>query len=528
MNGSFRQSMNWLHTWSGLVVGWVLYLVFVTGTAGYFDTEIDRWMKPEIPRLIQRPDDLHVMDIGERYVREQVQDPHSWYIDVPSERYPFVGIGWRGADEQFHETFLDPVSGEPLTIRDSGGGQTLYRMHYELHYMPYELAYWLVMVCTMFMFVAIISGIVTHKKIFKDFFSFRPFKGQRSWLDMHNVLSVLALPFHLMITYSGLLFLMFTVVPATVGIGYGWGEQDEERFFDELFPHYHGEEEAGIAAPMVPLREVVNDAFQRWPEGRRELWYVVAEHPGDVNAHYEIAQAPTRGALVHDGQTLVYSRTGELVFTESEQQAAPSYLRSVLLGLHEGQFAGLLLRWVYFFSGLLGTAMVATGLVLWTVKRRNRAMAEGRVDRGLLLVERLNVGTIVGLPLGIAVYFWANRLLPVGVEERAAWEVLAMFLCWGLSFVYAVFRPVRRGWIELLGAAALLYGLLPLLNVLTTERHLGHSLPDGDWVMAGFDLTMLALGLAFACAARALARRDAQPLPLPARKRAAAAGEALA
>ena len=28
MKNGFRQSMAWLHTWSGLLVGWVLFLVF--------------------------------------------------------------------------------------------------------------------------------------------------------------------------------------------------------------------------------------------------------------------------------------------------------------------------------------------------------------------------------------------------------------------------------------------------------------------------------------------------------------------
>jgi uncharacterized iron-regulated membrane protein len=49
MKENFRQSMAWLHTWTGLVVGWVLYFVFMTGTAGYFDEEITRWMQPEAP-----------------------------------------------------------------------------------------------------------------------------------------------------------------------------------------------------------------------------------------------------------------------------------------------------------------------------------------------------------------------------------------------------------------------------------------------------------------------------------------------
>jgi uncharacterized iron-regulated membrane protein len=52
MKNSFRQSMAWLHTWAGLLLGWVLFFMFLTGTAGYFDTEIDRWMQPERPASI--------------------------------------------------------------------------------------------------------------------------------------------------------------------------------------------------------------------------------------------------------------------------------------------------------------------------------------------------------------------------------------------------------------------------------------------------------------------------------------------
>ncbi len=45
------------------------------------------------------------------------------------------------------------------------------------------------------MLIILISGIITHKKIITDFFTLRTFKSQRSWLDFHNVSSVVALPF---------------------------------------------------------------------------------------------------------------------------------------------------------------------------------------------------------------------------------------------------------------------------------------------------------------------------------------------
>ena len=43
---SFRQAMAWLHTWFGLVLGFVLMAAFFFGALSVFDREIDRWSIP--------------------------------------------------------------------------------------------------------------------------------------------------------------------------------------------------------------------------------------------------------------------------------------------------------------------------------------------------------------------------------------------------------------------------------------------------------------------------------------------------
>jgi len=42
---------------------------------------------------------------------------------------------------------------------------------------------------------------------------------------------------------------------------------------------------------------------------------------------------------------------------------------------------------------------------------------------------------------------------------------------------------------------------MPILNALTTNKHLGVTLNHGDWQYAGFDLTMLFIGFLFVFAA---------------------------
>lgn len=504
MKQGFRQSMSGLHTWVGLLLGWLLFFMFLTGTAGYFDTEIDRWMQPELPTAQQVPA-AQVLALAEQRLQVQAPQAERWIVNLPVDRNnPWLRVSWRGSGANGSE-LLDQATGQPLEARASGGGQLLYRMHWRLHYLPSAIADWLVGIATMFMLVAIVTGIIVHKKIFADFFTFRPAKGQRSWLDAHNVLSVVALPFHLMITYSGLLFFAVTFMPLVIAAHYGAGEENRRLYSDEL----NGRvallaEPAGVAAPL-PLAPLLAQAEARW--GEASVQSLDIRHPGDAQARVMVRQA--RFGPLRNGETLVFDgASGELLEALPAIRSTPKAINDVLLGLHEGLFAGPLLRWLYFLSGLLGTAMIATGLVLWTVKRRQRAQKQiGADHRGLVLVERLNVGTVAGLPIAIAAYFWANRLIPAGLEGRAEWEAHAMFIAWALLLLHALLRPVSRAWVEQAWIAAAAFTLLPVLNALTTDRHLGASLPQGDWVMAGFDLTMLAFGLAFAALAWRLTRK---------------------
>ena len=48
MHKSIRQSMAWLHSWTGLLLGWLLFAIFVMGTASYYRHEINLWMQPKL------------------------------------------------------------------------------------------------------------------------------------------------------------------------------------------------------------------------------------------------------------------------------------------------------------------------------------------------------------------------------------------------------------------------------------------------------------------------------------------------
>ena len=70
----------------------------------------------------------------------------------------------------------------------------------------------------------------------------------------------------------------------------------------------------------------------------------------------------------------------------------------------------------------------------------------------------------------------------------------AFFIAWALSVVHALLRKGRTAWVEQLGLAGVLFIAVPLIN-LATPWSLGVTLAQGDWTLAGFDLTCLGAGL---------------------------------
>lgn len=515
MKQGFRQSMGWLHTWVGLLPGWVLYVIFVFGTAAFFQHEIDAWMRPELPA--QSRVTAGALEAADRVLRKRGAGADSWSVSLPAARGGSgLTVSWQMPGEARRgrrggeEVTLDPASGRELALRDTRGGFFLYRFHFDLHYLPVMWARMLVSVAALAMLVAILSGVVTHKKIFTDFFQMRFGKGQRSWLDAHNATAVLALPFHVMITYTGLVTLLFTLMPWAITASY----PSREAFYAEAFPRAEESEASGKPAPTVPLARLVERAQAKWQGGQPS--YISIAHPGDAAATAQVYPQRTdwsegRRDPVHLGAT----QGGELPVAARPAGGARK-TQEVMVDLHTAWFAGYGLRWLYFLSGVGGTVMVGTGLALWCVKRRGKLPDPARPHFGFRLVERLNIGFIAGAPAGIAVYFLANRLLPVALAGRAEWEVNGLFIAWGAIFVWTLARPAKRAWVEALGACAVVFALVPLVNALTTTRGLGGSLWRGDWAFVGFDLAMSALAAGFGWTSWKVLRH--RPKAAPARR----------
>ncbi|SEK23405.1 Uncharacterized iron-regulated membrane protein [Roseateles sp. YR242] len=523
-----RQTMSDLHIWTGLLLGWVLFAMFLTGTVSYFKEELSQWMRPEIAHQAEAPAPAVVAGRIAKELQTLAPGTTQWSMRLTDDRHNVANAFWRvppkdGARRAFKEANFDPQTGQKVTSRETLGGEFFYRFHFQFHYMPVLWGRWLAGLAAMFMLVAIVSGVITHKKIFTDFFTFRWGKGQRSWLDAHNALSVFGLPFHLMITYTGLVTLMAMYMP--------WGEQAgidspalKKQLTAELNAFIQPGPPSGQAAPLASVEAMVREAERHW--GPNSVARVTATNPGDASARVAVTRGEN-GRVSMSPQYLLFDGVSGQLVEDKNAVGAAAETRGVMYGLHLGRFGDDATRWLYFIVSLAGTAMVGSGLVMWTVKRRQQLPDPHKPYVGFRLVERLNIATIAGLPLAMTAMLWANRLLPLEMAQRSEWEVHVVFIVWALSLAHAVLRPAKRAWIELFWAGAAALALLPVVNALTTDRPMWRSAARGDWVFVGVELMFWVLAALLAWLAIRTARHVPRHQPVPKARRVAAPAHAV-
>lgn len=415
---------------------------------------------------------------------------------------------WSTPKGEYTLAELDPATGAEVAGPETAGGELFYRFHFELM-APYPYGRFVACLAAAFFVSAVISGVITHKRIFSDFFTFRPEKGgQRAWLDGHNVLGVLALPFHLFIAFTGIITLATTFMPFGMSAGYG---QDLPAYYADAAPETKGmPQPAGRPAEMAPLAPMIAQAEQRL--GGPVLRMSV-NNPGDAAARVTLHR-DNSGRLSRPVQAATFDGVSGKLLSVTPPPGPAVATSDLLYGLHMGEFSAAGLRWLYFFGGLSGCGLIASGLVLWTVSRRRKLADPARPYFGFRLVEVMNVGAVMGVVLAIGSFFWASRLLPADLgAARPVWEGRVFLMMIAAAILYSAVRPQRRAWAETAWAAAFLFAGAPIVSALTGGRSLPRSIAEGDGAMIALDLVLLALAGGFVFMARRAARVPAAATP---------------
>ncbi len=497
--------MNWLHTWAGVVLGGVLFAIFWMGTLSVFDREIDRWMMPETRLALAEPRSI---DKVAEELSPLTAGALNWYVIFPTERAPVLRFGYRMPGRQFVTRDANPATSEVLPETGSlGGTRFIYPFHYSLHLRAFSIGYWIVGLAAVAMLALCVSGVVIHRKIFTDFFTFRPDKQPRRLvLDLHNVTGVLGLPFHFVITLSGLIIFFAIYFPASIEVAFPDGRR---AFNAETYGNYSRPKANRPAESAASLDALVRDAENLWGGGK--INFLRVWHPGDANSYVEVRRSYEDDVVMNLDVVHFDARTGERLSTFSSPPAMT--VARFISGLHFVQFRHWTLRWIYFGLGLTGCVLIATGYLFWLESRRKKHQQLGL--QGVRVVEGVTIGSVTGIVMATLAFLAANRLLAPGAsafgQDRPSLEVWAFFLTWIATFGHAWLRP-GRAWREQCAAVSVLAVSSVLLNWATTGDHLVRSLGQPRLhPVAGMDIVLLLGAAVAAFAAYRLGRRERVP-----------------
>lgn len=486
INKTFTRSMSELHTWGGLVFGWLLFAIFLTGTLAIFQAELTHWMKPDFRASQVLPGQALAM--ADKKLRQVAPQVDAWTIRLPQKRYPLLDVSWKNGKTTL-ERPLDPLTGTVLKERQTEGGHFFTDFHSELH--SGKAGLWLVSAASLVLLAALVSGIVIRKQVFKDFFLLR---WRRTWLGAHLMTGVFTLPFVLLITYTGLVLTFMEVMPVATHLLY----ENKAQLWTEV-GLLSNQRRANVPGALLPLEQLLPLAEEQL--GRGTIAYVLVKNPGDQQAVVTfIRNIDDRIAAVGDRASF-NGVTGELIDIHNKWDPYVYTVRS-LAGLHVARFGGYVVAWLYFLSGLMGCVMIAAGLIFFTVKRRSRYRSSSKsAQYTYRAVEALNTTAVTGIMIACAAYLWANRLLPFAMRERAGAEITVFFSVWLIMLAHACWRSPLRAWVEQLSIAAGLCIGLPIVNGLTTRVGLFPAIARNDWMTVGVDLTAIVLGTLLAVTA---------------------------
>ena len=460
------------HSALGLFFAALLYLICLSGTMIVFYEDISEWEQPGY--AAGQPTDAslqHMLEAIHAHGVEQSGPLHSVTLFTERRDEGRVTARYLSDSSVFEAWIADPQSGALLQQRHAPFSEFIEDVHVRLRMGAIGL--YLIGLAGVAMLSLTVSGVLAHPRIFRDAFHFRRGGARRlSEADVHNRLSVWALPFHLMISFTGaFLGLAFLIVAILAFVAFDGDQAAAVRAVLGPQPT-----ESAEAAPLPDVEALLADARAR--SGLERFNNLVVEHPATMGQVTQLElEAPNDLA---PGETFFYDANG--VFLESSGSADGGIGAQTLAAmgpLHFGSFGGLLIRLAWVGFGLASTLVVSTGVTIWLARRREQGRAAPRW-------ERVWSAAIWGGAIAcIAPFFTA----PLG----EAWANPAFFAALVCALIVAALTPDWVRCSRILRAT--LAALVLAMCALNITRNYPEALTGAPlWVNAALCLIALALG----------------------------------
>ena len=503
MKATTLRTYQTVHTWTGLIAGFALFVAFYAGALTVFHDDIAAWQNPPWRTAVDA--DVPVDTLIERLLATHpaAKDDFGIILPVDSSHAPYAY--WQDKDGTRFAT-ASQISAPRAEGAENELADFVYALHDSLG-LPVVGLYLMGIVSVLYG-LALVSGILIHlPQLLKDLFAMRVGRNlKRLWQDAHNAIGVISLPFHVIFSVTGALFCLFTITLAALNtIAFDGKLFDAFATATQTAPTVTA---SGPPASMLGTGQLIERARATALANGVTTFrpdYLHFAHYGDRNAVAEV-----RGLSQHTlgtyGTVAMSAHDGNVLATQvGDAYTFNGISYAALFGLHFGSFGGRTVQWLYFVLGLAGAFLFYSGNLLWIESRRKRRHLDQ--PRRTRVMARATIGVCIGSCLAISGAFAATWIavrlnVDAGLPQRVACYGLFLAAC-----AYACIRPIARATVELLIATAALTLGVAVLDLIGNAANLTQAWTPLAWRVLGVDLTGIALAIIFACMARAAARR---------------------
>ena len=488
------------HSWLGLIISGLLFVVFFTGSVTLFRDEINLWsLLPHYgisPEISQEQDWLTPSQIMQTAIQDQDFDAkeHLTLVSPTAERpfyLAYVDVKQDIDGEHFVPLMIDPIAGKVVANANQFYlGEFLYNLHYKLNLPGGK---YLIGFVTLFFMFALFSGVVIHApKLFKQFFRYRTEQTKRTkLLDMHNLIGVVSFPYTLMYAITGLIFNLVIIYQIAFAVVLYKGDQQallQDAGFHVVEPEWQ-DVPWNVQAAQTRIDTLVANASQEYGHFPR---YIRMYNYGDTSAVVHM-RGPVGHSMIEEYEMAYQVADGSVLFSTSPEQAnSVTQGLHLLAELHFGSFAGVDLRVIYFVLGLSVCALILTGNLMWLNKQAKLRDGKGDMGRrGLAWVNAYSIISTAGVAFAVGLSFMTERLLPFALASRADYLIYAFVLGLLLSGALIWFISQRKKQIAyLLMGTASIFVLTLLLDWILFADAMMNLIASGEYSILGFEIGM--------------------------------------
>lgn len=368
------RSLLWLalHGWLGLPIWAFLFLICLTGSVATISQEII-WVIEPAARANPPASDAPRLPYASLIDRIEEQSPGIvvMAIDIPvKEQFALQFIVGR-PDGGERTIYVNPYTGDIQGDKSTFDLRELLREIHGWLLIPFTANYspgwYIVSAMSIPLMGSLITGLFVYKKFWRAFLRprLRIANGARLfWGDFHRLAGLWSIPFIAIMSVTAMWFLIEAALSDT---GYKLPGEIEHPHVDRRQVRNGATREAVMTVSADEAVEIARKSFPGLTPAYIEV---------PTNAYHPI-EVWGRSAYPLVFQTAyINPYSGKVIATHGiAQRSKVALVTESMRPLHTGDFAGLWLKFVYFFFGLLMTTLSLSGMMVWT-KRSVQASRE--------------------------------------------------------------------------------------------------------------------------------------------------------